>query len=111
MASHSKVLNLSRRCSLDKSQALKRIKAGVAAWVEENVSFRELAMAEILSLRVEQQIEAEYKHTPPSQRADYLPILEPDGHTWEPPAAERYQQRDRWALVAQARQFCNQATG
>jgi hypothetical protein len=113
----SRVIDRSNGQRIKPHQAESRINSGVAIGIYENdklIAIEKPTLAQIIEFRAKEE-EAQrarelYFLTAPSKRGDYLPILEPDGHHWEPPKAEKYTQYMRSELVVAARQFCQQSS-
>lgn len=95
MASHSKILNISKNCKIKRSQAIHRIAGGVAVWVEEGFSIRELTLPERLAARAQ---------SAETERFGNM-LNELPGLKWEPPTAERYSFRLRYPILRQAQEF------
>ncbi len=102
MAKHAnRVRNLTRNCSLDRHQAEIRIEAGTCVWVERNISFRELTLAEVLELRA--------AHRESGQPSPYRGLSnELPGLIFEPPAPDKYKFRERWPLLKGAAELLSQ---
>jgi hypothetical protein len=51
MASNARVLNLTNRCTIKKSQALRRIEQCISTWVVEGYEIRDLSLSERVQAR------------------------------------------------------------
>jgi hypothetical protein len=115
MASHSKVLNITRNCDLDKSQAVKRIQAGVAVWVDEGKSFRELDLREASELHEQRKMlggKSEGLKCKVKSRLEPAEVNFPLSCVFEPPVRRRalavLRQQSTW--LREARKFFTEAT-
>jgi hypothetical protein len=54
MASNARVLNLTNRCTIKKSQALRRIEQCISTWVVEGYEIRDLSLSERVQARAVQ---------------------------------------------------------
>lgn len=98
MASHVRVINLTRGFRLKLNQAERAVEACAAAWVEYGVSLRDLTLAEAIAARNEE-----------AKRREPLPYAEIPGLIYEPGASRAASNRQELALAAQANQFFEQA--
>jgi hypothetical protein len=99
MASHTKILNISRNKLLKRSQAQHFVDAGVSEWLESGDMIRDLTRAERLALFAIRQT-----HT--STIPDILPPSEGQGLRWMAPNTQKTPRGEISALVVAARQFC-----
>lgn len=100
MRHSNRVYNLTRKCSLDKDQAILRIERGTAEWVDRGRTFRELSFTEVLSLRATNQEREREWNSPYRGMSNELP-----GLRWEPPTADRYKFRARFPLLRAAHEI------
>ncbi len=95
----NRILNLTRRTLIKRHQAVSRIEAFTAVWVERNVSIRELTLPEVLALR------AAHKESPESGRSPGCGLYtnELPGFYFQRPAKDQYKGlSNRWPLLAAA---------
>ena len=98
MASNKRILNLSTKRTIKRSQAIGRVEQCVSAWVEQGVSIRDLSLAESIALRSKQARESEE-----------LDRSELPGLTFKPPIGAQAAHVNEMRMAFDANRFYTEA--
>ncbi len=98
MASHTRILNETRRFWLKMSQVERGIGSGAYAWVKKGETVRDMTLAEQIQFRKEQ-----------AKVREPLAYAEVPGLTYEPSASGVTATRESYGLVRAAHEFCMEA--